>query len=409
MMMNRRLSYQVMRTIHFDRSAVRNTLERAKNKLFNKTSDLSADQTFSIRNPAQSKSHDERKIVKTEEVQVPTNSEVKFNTEHRKDFFDRILQRFPQSGNELIFAYGSGVFDQAGRANEKNKVTDLILIVEDSCKWHGENLKLNPKDYSMLFRAFGPKMTADTQDNFGASMFFNTLIPFESGLIKYGVASKSTLMSDCLDWDHLYLSGRLHKPVRILSMNSEQKSTLRLNLQSALHTALTLLPETFSEERLYTTLAGLSYAGDFRMVVGEDRNKVANIVRPNIHLFRKLYANRLTDLSDYLNLVLSRGRIDQDISPSARHFHMSQLPKTLQWNLVLEWNHDGRYRDVEDVLRSAAYDRDSGALVENALHKIVRKSSLTQAAKGILTAGPIKTVKYSWAKLVKMYNSLNKK
>ena len=109
---------------------------------------------------------------------------------------------------------------------------------------------------------------------------------------------------------------------------------MRLNLQSALHTALLLLPETFSETDLYLCLAGLSYTGDFRMVVGEDKNKVANIVRPNLPRFRQLYAKRLRSLSNYVEVLPSRGIGDQDTSSPARHFHLTQLPKNVQWNLV---------------------------------------------------------------------------
>ena len=45
-----------------------------------------------------------------------------------------------------------------------------------------------------------------------------------------------------------------------------------------------------------------------------------------------------------------------------------------------EWNSDGRYRDVEDVLRSAAYDRDSVELVGRALAKIIAGPSMSQVS-----------------------------
>lgn len=324
------------------------------------------------------------------------------------DMFSRILDRFP-SGRCLTFAYGSGVFKQTGHKSTKDNMTDFIIAVDNPEVWHQQNRIKNPKDYATVLRLFGPQVMAKIQDKWGARLFFNTLVPFEDGLIKYGVISKDALLSDLLDWESLYAAGRLHKPVLILEKNihnHEIHSALRLNLQSALHTALLLLPETFTEEEFYLTLAGLSYTGDFRMIVGEDKNKVANIVKPNIPRFRELYSKRVQSLSNHVELNPSRGRGEQDSSSSGRHHHLTQLPKNLQWFLVKEWNRDGRYRDVEDVLRAAAVDRDSDDMIRKALKDIVGTTSISQALKGILTAGLSKTVKYSGAKLKKMAKSM---
>eukprot|EP00095_Tigriopus_kingsejongensis_P005438 maker-scaffold224_size251237-snap-gene-0.21 protein:Tk05438 transcript:maker-scaffold224_size251237-snap-gene-0.21-mRNA-1 annotation:"hypothetical protein DAPPUDRAFT_202995" len=326
------------------------------------------------------------------------------------DLFGRILARFP-TDRCLTFAYGSGVFQQAGHKPIQDNMTDLIITVNDPEAWHRENRIRNPKDYSTWLRLCGPKVITDIQDKWGARLFFNTLIPFENGLIKYGVISKDAMLGDLLDWESLYAAGRLHKPVLLLEKDTSDQeihTALRLNLQSALHTTLLMLPETFTEEEFYLVVAALSYTGDFRMVVGEDKNKVANIVRPNIPRFRELYAKRILSLNNYLDLNPVRSRGEQDTSSAGRHHHLSQLPKNLQWYLVQEWNKDGRYRDVEDVLRAAAFDKDSDSMIRKALIDIIGKTSVSQAVKGILTAGLTKTVKYSGAKLKKMAKSMKK-
>ena len=80
-------------------------------------------------------------------------------------------------------------------------------------------------------------------------------------------------------WRTLYVAGRLHKPVKVLECQPSLQAALNSNLSAALTTALLLLPQHFTEEQLYLNLAAISYTGDFRMVVGEDKIKVANIVR----------------------------------------------------------------------------------------------------------------------------------
>ncbi len=269
-----------------------------------------------------------------------------------------------------------------------------------------------------MLRLSGSKVISELQDKSGAKMYFNTLIPFEGGLIKYGVITRTNLIADLLDWESLYAAGRLQKPVRIIEkdprlVDQELHLGLRMNLKNALHTALLLLPEQFTEYRLYNTLCGLSYTGDFRMAVGgEDKQKVEKIAAGSLPQLRELYANQLLKMSEFTASTTRTKEsgetykvYEQDTSPGGRHFHLTMLPKNMQEYLVREWNRDGRWRDLEDVLRSAAYDRDCDEQINKCLGYIVGQPALIQAAKGVLTAGLTKTVRYSSKKVAKRLKS----
>lgn len=66
------------------------------------------------------------------------------------------------------------------------------------------------------------------------------------------------------------------------------------------------------------------------MSFGEDRNKVNNIVQPQIERFRELYASFWPGLAAYAEFDPASGRCEQDTSPSARMFHLNLLPKKIQ-------------------------------------------------------------------------------
>jgi translocator assembly and maintenance protein 41 len=76
--------------------------------------------------------------------------------------------------------------------------------------------------------------------------------------IKYGI---TTVDSDLLNWNTLYLAGRMHKPLRIIKDDARVRLTQQVNLVSAVRAALLTLPEDFSETELFERIADISYAG----------------------------------------------------------------------------------------------------------------------------------------------------
>ncbi|NXK99519.1 TAM41 protein, partial [Mesembrinibis cayennensis] len=304
--------------------------------------------------------------------------------------FRRVLAHFPQELS-LAFAYGSGVFRQAGASagHDENNMLDFVFAVDDSVTWHMMNLLKNRSHYSFL-KVFGPKQISSIQ-SYGAGIYYNTLVPCNGRMIKYGVISTDTLIDDLVHWKTLYVAGRLQKPVKILTQNENSKlqAALVSNLKSAVTAAFLMLPESFSEEDLYMQIAGLSYSGDFRMVIGEDRSKVQNIVKPNVPHFQKLYSNILQDCPQVV-YKHHLGRLEAsgiDKSPEGQFTQLMALPRTLQQKITSLVDPPGKNRDVEEILLQVAHDPDCGVVVHQGISGIVRSSSIVQSAKTILTAG----------------------
>ena len=137
------------------------------------------------------------------------------------------------------------------------------------------------------------------------------------------------LCSDLLNWNSLYLAGRMHKPLRIIKDDARVRLTQQVNLTSAVRAALLTLPAEFSEKQLFETIAGISYSGDPRMVLpGENRGKVGNIVRKQGPQFRELYCRLVTGLPG-VHWPAESSMIQQDTSPLARVAHLKKLPSVL--------------------------------------------------------------------------------
>ncbi|CAE7367989.1 tamm41, partial [Symbiodinium microadriaticum] len=154
------------------------------------------------------------------------------------------------------------------------------------------------------------------ENSSGVAMWFNVDVAvdvprLQGRSMKYGVIKTSNLLQDLLHWKHLYVAGRLHKPIHIIHTKQGQmtytddngsKATTTIldafvaNRTYALRVVLLTLPESFSEMDLYIAIAGISYRGDPRMLISENPHKVTNIVKPNMAYFREVYSPLLLSL-----------------------------------------------------------------------------------------------------------------
>eukprot|EP00752_Nemacystus_decipiens_P010611 g9449.t1 len=311
-----------------------------------------------------------------------------------------LISAFPAV--EFAFAYGSGVVQQKGYAENVSRpsdlpMLDLVLVVKDSEDWHKANLESNGAHYSGLARLLGAGGVAWLQQDFGAKLYYNALVSISTTShrgrsMKYGVISMKHLAEDLTDWTWLYTAGRLHKPVRIIQGNDQVSEMIQGNLASAAKASLLLLPERFGAQEFYTTVAGLSYTGDFRMYFGENPDKVKNIVSSTVGRFQDLYAPTLKGVPGLVTTGHDSSSYAQDVSPSSRMALATSLPRAVRGLLPL---------DKSGAAGSGLVNGGAPltADVSRALAAVVSRSSLRQGVKGLLTAGVLKSAAYSVAKV----------
>lgn len=325
--------------------------------------------------------------------------------------YKEIVNRFPKN-IVYCFAYGSGVKKQLGYENQIQKpILDFVFCVDDSKKFHEQNLEKFESHYSGL-RYLGSTFLSLYQDKLGARVYFNTLveIPDLNLTLKYGIIETSKLQADLNDWEQLYLAGRLHKPVTNVIQPTDLANPLNLalqkNLESAFRTALLLLPERFTDQELFHCISNLSYKGDFRMIFGENKNKVKNIVKAQSGNFFDLYYPVFRKCSDFIGVAKSDDHggysFEQDKSIDMIEKHLHILPKNLQRHII---SNSGQNKSYREVVTKISSKETLPKVVQLAIDDIVWSSSIRQSIKNIPSAGVFKSLVYSWRKILRQFQN----
>lgn len=307
---------------------------------------------------------------------------------------------------------------------------DFIFGVSYTQHWHSLNLQEHRDHYSAL-ASLGSSAVSRIQDGLGAGVYFNPYVSVNGTLIKYGVVNLDTLYRDLSEWDTLYLAGRLQKPVKILRDDPRIRLANQINLISAVRTALLLLPEKFTEQDMYKTIAGISYLGDPRMSLGaEDLNKVANIVKHQLPNFRQLYAPLVDDLpnvtfndarcktSSWVEDPNTNAKLVQDMDPQKRANMVRRLPKNFREKLYFQYQSKYQIPQLSfNKMMQSSNDEDATQVkrrqggpfeqriageeqtslnreVSAVLTKIIKWPSYSQSVKSIFTAGVGRSWRY---------------
>ena len=370
-----------------------------------------------------------------------------------REHLARLLDaNFPIDTIDHAFAYGSAVFTQPGLypsgagpgagAGADTAMLDLIFTVSDPVAWHRLNLARNPHHYAFPMSLLGAPAINWASEYIGCGVYFNPMVRLETKneqplVVKYGVASTESVERDLLDWNALYVAGRLHKAVETLVEDRRIAAAQQTNLSNALRTALCLLmlekpdPDPDSDRysnghggkshasrgRLYPigtvirTIVSLSYTGDIRVGIAEDAKKVERIVEGSWDRLVDMYTPAIAREVERGTLVLpgSRGPSGSRGSSGPSGSRGCHAPLAIDHDALVEIPERDAHQSLlsRSSLPAALRQRIQAdgamthAALASALAATVRRSSARQAALGLISAGPLRAASYLRDKLSK--------
>lgn len=280
-----------------------------------------------------------------------------------------------------VYGYGSGVFKQASSSGKP--LTDVIFLVDDIKEWHRENMKVNPRDYSLIGRVYLSKGSVEKVKGVNGVTYFSEISDGEY-TFKYGVIEILDFINGLDKWNNMFMAGRFHKPVMELKSEEEVRDSIIYNRQCALMVACLFCDKIVNARDIYVKLCGLSYLGDARMAIAENPRKVENIVEGSFDKLQEIYPLK----EPFLKLI---GDNTYLINHDMLLRRIVDLPEGLLEYLD-EVGTD--YKDL-DMVRINIYEYITNK------NKVESRSQILQ---GVLTNGIIRSVPYALAKVKKRFS-----
>lgn len=282
-----------------------------------------------------------------------------------------------------VYGYGSNVFKQASVDTQESQ-TDVIFIVDDLREWHQVNMEWNPKDYSFLGRMHLNRKAIDKIKGKNNITYFSH-IQGEVGYFKYGVIEINDFICSLSTWNNLFVVGRFQKPTLEVYSERRIRESIQYNRECALLVASLFANRITTKWELYSKLCGLSYAGDARMLLAENPNKVANIVAGSYKLLKKLYPLN----QDYLiELGEEKVLVRYDVLLK----HIADLPVSL---LMYLDDLGTDFSDLEMVRKN----------IGTYFYEHNKTESRAQIMEGFKTNGVVRSVPYVVSKVKKRFCS----